>query len=144
MLNMKKILLLIALATPFLFACNKDSGGGTAINYSATYKGTITVQTNGTTSGTLADYSITFTEQGGGIMTLTNSVFAASSGNVSGNTFTLTKKIIPAAPTYNTEETGTSVFSGSNAVISFKEQDVDITTGAVSNIRTWTGTLIKQ
>jgi hypothetical protein len=144
MLNMKKILLLIALATPFLFACNKDNGGGTAINYSGTYKGTITVQTNGATTGTLADYSITFTEQGGGIMTLTNSVFVATNGKINGNTFTLDKKIIPASPTYNTEETGTAVFSGSNAVISFKEQDVDITTGAVSNVKTWTGTLIKQ
>jgi hypothetical protein len=145
MLNMKKILLLIALTTPFLFACNKDDGGsGPAVNYSGTYKGTITIQTNGATTGTLADYSITFTEQGGGIMTLTNSVFAANSGTVSGNTFTLTKKIIPASPTYNTEETGTTIFSGTNAVISFKEQDVDLTTGAASNIKTWTGTLIKQ
>lgn len=142
---MKKLLVLFALVSPFLFACNKDdNGGGTAINYSGTYKGTITVQTNGTTTSTLTDYSITFTEQGGGIMTVTNSVFAANSGTINGNTFAFTKKIIPSSPTYNTEETGTAVFSGTNAVISFKEQDVDINTGATSNVKTWTGTLIKQ
>ena len=141
---MKRSLIIAALILPVFFACNKDDNGGTPVNYSGTYKGTINIQTNGTASGTLADHSITFTEVGGGTMTVTNSVFAANTGKVAGNTFTLDKKIIASAPTYNTEQTGTAVFSGTNAIISFKEQEVNNSTGAVLNTKTWTGTLIKQ
>jgi hypothetical protein len=70
--------------------------------------------------------------------------FAANTGKVNGTTFTLDKKIIASSPTYNTEQTGTAVFSGTNAVISFKEQEIDNSTSAVLNTKTWTGTLIKQ
>lgn len=143
--KMKKILLLVAFASPFFISCNKSSsGGGTPVNYSGTYKGNITIQTNGSASGTLTDHSITFTEQGGGIMTVTNSVFANNTGKVSNAVFTFDKKIIASAPTYNTEQTGTAAFSGSNAVIQFKEQEIENSTGAVLNIKTWSGTLIKQ
>jgi hypothetical protein len=75
---MKRFLIAAAFVLPFLVSCNKDdNGGGTAVNYSGTYKGTINIQTNGTASGTLTDHSMTFTEQGGGIMTITNSVFCS-------------------------------------------------------------------
>lgn len=137
-------MILAAFVLPLLLSCDKDPGGGTPVNYSGTYKGTITVQTNGTTTSTLTDYSMTFTELGGGNMTVTNSVFAASNGKVAGATFTLNKNIIASAPTYNTEQTGTAVFSGANAVIQFKEQEIDNNNGAVLNTRTWSGTLIKQ
>jgi hypothetical protein len=142
---MKRLLIVAAFVLPILISCNKDdNGGGTPVNYSGTYKGTINIQTNGTASGTLTDHSMTFTEQGGGVMTFTNSVFAANTGKVSGTTFTLDKKIIASSPTYNTEQTGTAVFSGTNVVISFKEQEIDNSTSAVLNTKTWTGTLVKQ
>ena len=142
---MKKMIAVLALAAPLLFSCEKDDkGGGAAVNYSGTYKGTISIQTNGTASGTLSDYSITFTETGGGNMQLTNSVFAAFQGKVAGNVFTLNKKIIASAPSFNTEQTGTAVFTSTSTVISFKEQEIDNSNGAVLNTKTWTGTLIKQ
>ena len=141
---MKRLLILAAFVLPFLVSCDKDPAPVAPVNYSGTYKGNIAIQVNGTSSGTLSDHSMTFTEQGGGSMIVTNSVFAANSGTVSGNTFTLTKKVIASAPTYNTEQTGTAVFSGTSAVISFKEQEIDSNTGAVLNTKTWSGTLIKQ
>jgi hypothetical protein len=142
---MKRLMILAAFVLPLMFGCDKnDNNGNPTVNYSGSYKGTITVQTNGTTSSTLADYTITFTEQGGGVMTLTNSVFAASTGKIAGNTFTLDKKIIASAPTYNTEQTGTAVFSGTSVAIQFKEQEIDNSTSGVLNTKTWVGTLIKQ
>lgn len=141
---MKRLLILAAFVLPFLVSCDKDPAPATPVNYSGTYKGNIAIQTNGTATGTLTDHSMTFTEQGGGIMLVSNSVFSANSGLVSGNTFTLTKKIIASSPTSNTEQTGTAVFSGTSALVNFKEQEIDTNTGAVLNTKTWSGTLIKQ
>lgn len=141
---MKKILLLAAFVLPFLVSCDDSpSANPTAVDYSGTYRGEIKVHTNGVLSSTIADHSIQIV-QAGTLATINNNVIDVSAGKITGTTLTLNKKVIPSSPTYNTELTGTGSFGGTTLVISFKEEEVDLSSGAVLNSKTWTGTLTKQ
>ncbi|HEX6914746.1 MAG TPA: hypothetical protein VF145_05870 [Chitinophagaceae bacterium] len=142
---MKNTLILLACAVLVLSACKKEKTPAPAVNYSGTYKGEVKMFENGVLSSTTADYSMQFThDPETRVAIITNNVFAANTGSIEGITFTLVKKVIASSPTYNTEQTGTAAFTATNVTINFREQQVDLSNGAVLNTKTWTGTLTKQ